>query len=226
MNRILNIFALLASGLAVGWMMGMSVSPVIQTALNSLLVVLVGVLGLLAGTQSLFTADDDISHRRWLSYLNEVNLLPVGVFLFFLAFGSAVGVFTRTNAILGPSPKWLASHWNLDSAQQSRLNQHLVAATFGLPDNVGIVTASVPAWQQGILFSTSVREFCLRTQTLHDAELQDELKRHIGLLRDAKPIRAVDEQLAAWENELKDTPVEDQLQHIRTALCTVTTGSR
>lgn len=105
----INILAMLMSGLSVGWLMGMSVSTTAQTFLSAMIALLVSVISLLTGIKSLPDRID---------YLRNVNLLPIGIFLLFVAFGSGVGVYARANTLLGRSPKELAATYSLDSTQQ------------------------------------------------------------------------------------------------------------
>ena len=111
-----NVVAMLISGISIGWLMGMSVSPTAQAFLSAVIALFVSIMGLIAGTKVL---PDRIN------YLDSVNLLPVGVFMLFLAFGSGVGVYSRANMLLGQSPKELVATYTLDSTQQKEFLREL-----------------------------------------------------------------------------------------------------
>jgi hypothetical protein len=170
MNRILNVFALIAIGLSIGWMVGMSVSPVVQTVIASVLTLLISVISLLAGmpdkSASPPKAEKSIPgtptvethvlgnvitvlvtqpapHLK--SEQSEpapkgqpkpaatatIALWPVAMFILFLAIGSALGVFTRTNHLLGVDAPAVAHKWTSNKTDSLLILRHLYRQTYG-----------------------------------------------------------------------------------------------
>ncbi len=164
-NLFVNVLAMLASGMSIGWLIGMSISPTVQTFLGAMLALLVSILSLIAGVKTLpdrFTSpkQTEVTTPNTLlmpetqgtipvetpprllltDYLHGVNLLPIGVFLVFLALGSGLGVFVRANKLLGQSPKQLAADYALDSTQQKDFLRLLFVKQ--LNDSIAVRTGS------------------------------------------------------------------------------------
>lgn len=115
-----NSFCLLLSGLGLGWLVGLSISPVIQTVLASLVAVVVSLSSALAGLRpSEPEVDDsqetgsakDTGHRRRRRFPILLDPLPVMTMVIGLAFGTAVGIYARTNDLLGSRNNLLVEEW-------------------------------------------------------------------------------------------------------------------
>jgi len=98
-----NVLLLGASGLGIGWLVGMSVSPVLAVVVTSLLAAAAAAASVLSGIQK---SETDRS----------LNVIPVFVLILGIVAGSVVGVLTRTRSWLSaptddPTPtvlKWSA----------------------------------------------------------------------------------------------------------------------
>jgi hypothetical protein len=110
-----NVISLLIGGLALGWLVGLSVSPVLHLIVASILSLAVAATSALAGIR--LKADEcehpsdesgsmvsDFSIRR-------VNLLPLGLLTAAIATGASMGIFARTNNLLGLYPAIAAKRW-------------------------------------------------------------------------------------------------------------------
>ena len=84
-----NILLLGASGLGIGWLVGMSVSPVLAVVVTSLLAAAAAGASVLSGLQKSETQ-------------RSINIVPVFILVLGVVLGSVVGVLTRTRS-------WLAS---------------------------------------------------------------------------------------------------------------------
>ena len=103
---MLNSFCVLISGLGLGWLVGLSVSPVIQIILTSLIAIIVTLSGALAGISATQPGNDpqeDNKKRRSLS--SALDPLPIMCLVMGLAAGSSLGVYARTNDWLGAASK-------------------------------------------------------------------------------------------------------------------------
>ena len=111
-----NSFCLLLSGLGLGWLVGLSVSPVIQTILASLVAVVVSISSALAGLRASDSegeqdapqegeANKPRARRVRRSFPILLDPLPVMSMVVGLACGASVGVYARANG-------WLAARTN------------------------------------------------------------------------------------------------------------------
>lgn len=103
-----NVIGMSLSGIGLGWLIGMSESPIIQTIILSFLSFFVGVMGILSGTKLLQAKDtldteenDSPTQKASKSFsFPQVNMLPIGFFMVFLVCGEAAGVYARINLLL------------------------------------------------------------------------------------------------------------------------------
>lgn len=228
MNRILNTCALFISGLSIGWMMGMSVSPVVQTTLNTLLTLLVGILSLVAGTQSLAAADADKAHQQRWMYLRRANLLPVGAFLLALSVGSATGIFTRTNDLLGPNPSVMAWRWGARGADSLTIAKSLLNRTCDTSETIASDTGGLSKInpQAAVLYSRikATPDFCKQAEYKNGGELKTYIERFIA----EKQAVSISQKrsLDSLQHLLNSKIPDNVLQQIRNDLCaTNSTGS-
>ncbi|MFY7908962.1 MAG: hypothetical protein ACOVO2_05400 [Emticicia sp.] len=130
MKTIKNTIGFLLCGIALGWMIGMSVTPIIRDVILSLLVVVTTIMGLIAGykstnhkTQEGITIETNTEASKQYSlvdYLSKVDLLPIGFCMIGMTLGSALGVYMRTHQSLGMSPTEVAERW--DYSYEKSLN--------------------------------------------------------------------------------------------------------
>lgn len=105
-----NCVCLFLSGLAIGWLVGLSVSPIIQTVLTSIIAVIVGISSTLAGIKKPSLEDDQTQNKKE-RLLSEVSPMPTMFLVVGLAIGASVGVYARTNNWLGLSSKNVVEEW-------------------------------------------------------------------------------------------------------------------
>jgi hypothetical protein len=108
-KRALRFTALLVPGAALGWMVGMSVSPVAQTIVTAVGTVLLGAVSALAGVRTESKAANGPTQ--------QVHVSPISFVLLWLALGSAFGVYTRTH-------DWLSAPRAVSSVAQTSDEQH------------------------------------------------------------------------------------------------------
>jgi hypothetical protein len=210
MNRILNIFALIAIGLSIGWMMGMSVSPVVQTILTSVIAVVVSMLSLLMGVPP--------------KTKTPVALWPIALFMVTMVLGSAGGVFTRTNDLLGPRPGVVAWRWGGNNVDSLIIARSLMASFITSTTQTSTNTNQRTAVLFGVIKPTP--DFCERTRYANGGVLKTLIERLVVDRRAS--IHSPDEKRALDSlQRLLDAGLTDStLKQIRTDLCkSNTTGS-
>jgi hypothetical protein len=126
---LMNLVALILCGGSIGWMVGMSASPIIQGILTTVFSFVIILLGVVAGIES-----NSVLKIKTLS--KDISLLPIGVFFLFLSLGSAGGIYTRTNDYLGIQPeryykKWEAYGMKKDSVFNILASKDTVVNTSG-----------------------------------------------------------------------------------------------
>lgn len=127
----LYILCLLISGVGVGWLIGLSVSPVLHIIVASVIALVMGIVGALAGLESnprsSAVGEDSQSGGISISANKKpvrINPFPMTALIAGLVVGACFGVYTRTNELLGADPRRLAQRWNgvsgLDEASIKR----------------------------------------------------------------------------------------------------------
>jgi len=181
-------------GFGVGWLLGMSASPVLHLVVSSIIALVGAVVGALAGihAESAVSNQKDTpeppitgngshapdSPKSRLRPLN-VNPMPLGVLVVGILVGSCVGVYVRTNDWLGPDPQRLALRWSgggLTEAQiRMRLFDQLYPAFEAHQALLGHTDSPVVNSHLPVLFGLSIEE-CQLLQGKRGAELRDNLK--------------------------------------------------
>lgn len=126
-RAVLNLLCLLFSGLALGWLVGLSISPVIQTILSALIALLVSVSTALASISNAETgpaekadlarndstagSEDPAPANARKLLRSQVDPIPVMFMVIGLACGSTVGVLGRTHNWLGARNNILVEEW-------------------------------------------------------------------------------------------------------------------
>jgi len=94
---MVQFLAVLVMGLGIGWLAGLSVSPVIATVLASLM----GVgAGLVAGLRGAGSGTGDTASR---SGLSVIDARPAAILVLGIALGAPVGILARTHQLLEPA---------------------------------------------------------------------------------------------------------------------------
>ena len=113
----LSLICLLVSGMGIGWLLGLSVSSVLHIIVASVMALLMGIVGALAGLDTKSTNESNDSQSDDVKILTHEKLLKVSPFpmtalIAGLVIGSGLGVYTRTNELLGANPQRLVQKWN------------------------------------------------------------------------------------------------------------------
>jgi hypothetical protein len=101
MKKLLAPLSLFVSGLCVGWLIGLSISPVLQTVLTSVLALVTGAVSILAGLSVADGDSGDKPRRRRV----KVTPVPVAMLVLGIAIGAPFGIHARTNLWFGPNAK-------------------------------------------------------------------------------------------------------------------------
>ena len=88
------------TGLSIGWLSGLSVTPVISAVLASLL----GIAGGVAGGLKLFRAKSPSPPEKTSDAKQGVDAIPIGLLALGIAVGSPLGMMARTHHLFEPEP--------------------------------------------------------------------------------------------------------------------------
>jgi hypothetical protein len=137
-----NALGMLLAGLGLGWIIGMSQTPIIRDVILAFIAVITTVMGLIAGfggssglkdgifsffmgTEKSSETDDNKEE------INQkiVRLIPIGIFLLCLSIGSAAGLYTKNNYWFGSNYKKMASELGIsDSIFYKKYNTQIFEA--------------------------------------------------------------------------------------------------
>lgn len=123
--RIINVISFLLCGISVGWLMGLSASPLIQTVIGSLLAIISSVMTILFSLQE-GGIKDKITDK-----LGEINIVPLALFLIGLASAGTAGIYARTNDWFGINPISFREKWQVKDSDSSGVIKHLYNLKYG-----------------------------------------------------------------------------------------------
>ncbi len=123
-----NGIFLFGSGLAVGWLVGLSLSPVLQVVVASIVALTVAATSALAGL-SLDAAQPkdggEPAHAAALVLRSRVTLLPLCLMTVGIAFGASGGILARTNNLLGLYPEISSKRWTGTGIPQNEIQSRM-----------------------------------------------------------------------------------------------------
>jgi hypothetical protein len=123
--KILNTISLFICGISIGWLVGLSVSPVIQTVIGSILAIITSVITLL------FSLEDSSIKDKLNDKIGVINTLPLAVFLLGLSFSATIGIYARTNDWFGVNPESFKNKWELKDKDSSGIIKNLYNSLHG-----------------------------------------------------------------------------------------------
>ena len=154
--KIPNAILLLLCGASIGWLIGLSSSPVIQTVIGSLLAIITSALTLLLSVKG-GELKDKVSDK-----LGEINIFPLTVFLIGLSTFATIGVYARTNDWLGVNPQSFKQKWKSKDTDSSGIIKELYKKLYSNnPKDTNNAS-------QGVLFNLS--EDCKQLLLIDDYE--------------------------------------------------------
>jgi len=116
--RFSDALLLLIIGVGVGWLIGLSVSPVLFIILGSVIALVAGVVGALVGLDpdSGDKTESDPENPSKTLYsrksLIPISPLPLTTLVIGLGIGSTTGIYVRTNDIFGADPQRFVRKWS------------------------------------------------------------------------------------------------------------------
>lgn len=117
--KVMNSFMLLVCGIGIGWLAGLSVSPVIAQILSSLLGMVAALVAVLCGIEwppgrrgdAIADQSPPEPSKSLSRHLASLNALPIAVVIAGLVGGSLLGMTARTHDWFGMDPAREAEQW-------------------------------------------------------------------------------------------------------------------
>ncbi|XCN71131.1 MAG: hypothetical protein Q3M24_12470 [Candidatus Electrothrix aestuarii] len=93
-TRICHAISVVIIGIGIGWLMGLSISPVVANILSGIL----GAVLVLAAILSGFSSGDNVS---LIKNISDISPVPFAWLMFGIILGTSSGIWVRTNNVLG-----------------------------------------------------------------------------------------------------------------------------
>jgi hypothetical protein len=175
--------ALVATGFGIGWLAGLSVSPVVSIVLTSLTASAATIIAALSGVkEELLDAKQSSTVLKQLA--KAVTPVPLAVLTIGLLVGTSVGLWVRTHNWLSPDQPVPLPPVTLKEEIQQWVDlgmdeQEVVAKYFASRVNASspapTTVVPTPAVQASVLFATASQEECAGWQNLIAKERYDDL---------------------------------------------------
>jgi len=114
-SALLVGLCMLLSGIGIGWLIGLSVSPVLYILITSIVTIAAGITSTLTGLEAKADKanEDESASTKPTSTKRDIqiNPLPLTTLIIGLVIGTSVGVYARTNEWLGPNIEKLTEKW-------------------------------------------------------------------------------------------------------------------
>lgn len=95
MQKIKTFVNLTLIGISIGWMIGLSQSPIISGVVSTILAFIISILIAVSGLD--YSKNEN---RNLISKVN-ISLFPIAIFCFFLSISGTMGIYVRTHNYLG-----------------------------------------------------------------------------------------------------------------------------
>ena len=217
----LNLLMLLVSGSGIGWLAGLSVSPVIAQIIGAILGVLAAVLAVLSGVKWSADQQDDGSGeqvpskagKHALQKISSVSAIPTGILIIGLVIGSMLGMTARTHDWFGFDPAREIDQWIGFGLDKKEVAQVLLQAKFG-PGGKAAGTGAKkqvaggtqnPAPRTTSLFGVTGKE-CAGLYELYDLPRLEELRLELK--------SSPNQSLRQFESKLDDSNLKEVIRII------------
>ena len=210
-----SYFAVFVTGIAIGWLLGLSASPVLSIAVTSIMTL---VSGLIAASMGL---PEPVAHEKsqtenakedsWSKVPSvrrfRVDPLPLMILMLGLCLGATIGVVARTHDLFGFDPDREAKKWKKTNLPEQEIYRTLFAENFKAD--------SAPATRLGVLFADEAKSVDVHCRDVQETD-PSELRRKLALLSDQRVVHfAVNAPEPALKPFIKDFLCFDssQLHH-------------
>jgi hypothetical protein len=180
-KKHLIVIYLLVTGLGLGWIVGLSVSPVVHILLGSILALVVSLASAISGLskpdeiKELNIPTETTSIIQKASHIH-LDPRPIAFFIIGIAIGSAIGIYARTNDWLSASPEVIIKRWEGKGLDETEIRKRLFDEIYPLKNiaNANDNTSS-ESRSGGVLFAITTKT-CDELRGKHGDDLRSELE--------------------------------------------------
>lgn len=167
-----NNLCIIFSGLFLGWLMGLSVAPVVKDVITSLMLIITTLLTIISGVKNF---DDKIQFNKYFSLVKNLSITPILSLMLGVASGATAGVYVRAHNYLGPSPQFYIDQWSGNGIDENEIAQNIFNNTYSSAPILTDVSLSRASSAKGsnlsVLFSAN-NDICQRMLVAKDHEME------------------------------------------------------
>ena len=116
-----HLAALLVCGLCIGWLFGMSASPVLHILVGAVVTLIGGIVSGMVGI-SMSPSEGKETPTK---FAKSANPWPIAIMLIGIVPGAALGIYIRTNDLLGTDAIRFIKRWNVTGLSEKELSLYL-----------------------------------------------------------------------------------------------------
>lgn len=102
-SNIIKYIFILVTGLGIGWLVGLSISPVISIVITSVTGAAAAVIAAMSGLENKNEVDKDDTTESNQNFQWKVNPIPIAMLVIGVVVGSGIGIYVRNQDLLGRS---------------------------------------------------------------------------------------------------------------------------
>lgn len=132
-----QVISMLVIGIGVGFLIGLSLSPVLHIIVGSLITLVVSIAGILVGIEfkheNLTSKSENSPPLASIAQIRKgakISLAPLAIMIVGLAVGSAVGICARTNEWFGVNPDKLFLKWKGTGLEEKQVKRRFFDQTY------------------------------------------------------------------------------------------------
>ena len=173
LSKMLQVVSLVVIGIGIGWLVGLSVSPVVSIVVTSLTAAAGALLAVLSGSQQPEVQSDTSSEDTFSQMKRRTDALPIAALVLGIICGSAIGLAARNYGWLGTDLDLEIHKWTKYGLDERSVADRLFEAAY---PSVGSQETPHAPWvkpEVGVLFGTAadMETACVSLLDLEDDEL-------------------------------------------------------
>ena len=173
-SRVTDLIGLLIVGAGVGWLVGMSVSPVVSIVITSVTATAAAIIAVLSGLEDTRSLETDDLHNNIKYVPKRVRVGPLVALVIGIVLGAAVGLSSRSSSVFGSDLDAEISKWTKYGRTQKDVADILFAAAYPQTGSDAAPNRSWAGDPIGVLFGSSadLASACISLTSLEGAELR------------------------------------------------------
>lgn len=169
-----NFVGLLIVGLGIGWLVGMSATPVVSIVITSLTATAGAILAVLSGLEDTKGPQSPAADKAPRYHARHVNVAPILALVVGLVIGAAVGLTSRSYGWFGTDLDAEINKWTRHGRSEQEVTAALFAAAYPAPGSGETPNKTWTNDHVGVLFGSSgdLQDTCSALLGVSDADLR------------------------------------------------------